>query len=160
MATDRFGYPLTTISEDAAAHYRRAVDCMLSANHGVAEALDAALQADPDFALARAAKARWLQLYMRIPEARAEAASARELRDRLTPREARHVEIIALAVEGAGPQALALLDEHLADYPRDAMPLSLALGVFGLLGFSGRRDHREAELAMLQRLAPHWGEDW
>ena len=48
----------------------------------------------------------------------------------------------------------------MADYPRDAVPLSLALGVFGLLGFSGRRDHREAELAMLQRLAPHWGEDW
>lgn len=160
MASDRFGYPLTTASEEAAEHYRSAVESMLSANYGAAEALDAALRADPDFALARAAKARLLQLYLRIPEARAEAAAARALRDRLTPREARHVEIIALAVDGAGPQALALLDQHLADHPRDAMPLSLALGVFGLLGFSGRRDHREAELAMLQRLAPHWGEDW
>jgi hypothetical protein len=160
MSSDRFGYPLTTASEEAAEHYRCAVDCMLSANIGAADALDAALHADPDFALARAAKARWLQLYMRIPEAQAEAAAARALRDRLTPREARHVEIIALAVDTAGPQALALLDEHVADYPRDALPLSLALGVFGLLGFSGRRDHREAELAILQRLAPHWGEDW
>jgi tetratricopeptide (TPR) repeat protein len=160
MASDHFGYPLTTASEEAARHYRRAVECMLSANFGAANALDAALHADPDFALARAARARWLQLYLRIPEAKAEAAAARALRDRLTPREARHVEIIALAVDGAGPQALALLDEHLADYPRDALPLSLALGVFGLLGFSGRRDHRDAELAMLQRLAPHWEEDW
>jgi tetratricopeptide (TPR) repeat protein len=160
MASDRFGYPLTTASEEAAKHYGRAVECMLSANFGVADALDAALHADPDFALARAAKARWLQLYLRISEAKAEAAAARALRNRLTPREARHVEIIARAVDGAGPQALALLDEHLAEYPRDAVPLSLALGVFGLLGFSGRRDHREAELAMLQRLAPHWGQDW
>ena len=160
MASDRFGYPLTTASEEAAKHYVRAVDCMLSANFGAADALDAALRADPDFALARAAKARWLQLYMRISEAQAEAAAARALRDRLTPREARHVEIIALAVDGAGPKALALLDQHLADYPRDALPLSLALGVFGLLGFSGRRDHRDAELAMLKRIAPHWGEDW
>jgi len=160
MSSDRFGYPLTTASEEAAEHYRRAVESMLSANYGAAEALDVALQADPDFALARVAKARLLQLYLRIPEAQAETAAARGLRDRLTPREARHVEIVALAVGGAGPQALALLDEHLADYPRDAVPLSLALGVFGLLGFSGRRDHREAELAMLQRLAPHWGEDW
>src|SRR5438309_1229525 len=87
--------------------------------------------------LARVAKARWLQVYMRIPEAQAEAAAARALRDRLTPCEARHVEIIALAVEGAGPRALALLDEHLADYPRDELPLFLALGAFGLLGFSG-----------------------
>jgi hypothetical protein len=160
MVSDRFGYPLTTASEEAARHYVRAVECMLSANFGAADALDAALHADPDFALARAAKARWLQLYLRNPEAKAEAAAARALRDRLTPREVRHVEIIALAVDGAGPRALALLDEHLADYPRDALPLSLALGVFGLLGFSGRRDHRDAELAMLERLAPHWGEDW
>jgi hypothetical protein len=36
----------------------------------------------------------------------------------------------------------------------------LALGVFGLLGFSGRLDHHEAQLALLEELAPHWGEDW
>lgn len=160
MPSDRFGYPLTTVSEEAAGHYRRAIDCMLSANFGATDALDAALDADPDFALARIAKARWRQVYLRIPEARAEAAAARALRDRVTPREARHIEIVALALEGAGPQALALLDEHLADFPRDELPLFLALGAFGLLGFSGRRDNRHAELAMLKRLAPHWEEDW
>lgn len=160
MVSDRFGHRLTTASEEAAEHYRRAVDCMLTANFGATDALDAALRADPDFALARIAKARWLQVYMRGPEAQIEIAAARALRDRLTPREARHVEIIALALEGAGPRALALLDEHLADYPRDELPLFLALGAFGLLGFSGRRDHREVELAMLKRLAPHWGNDW
>ncbi|HUB11805.1 MAG TPA: tetratricopeptide repeat protein [Acetobacteraceae bacterium] len=159
MASDRFGYPLTTVSEAAADHYLHAVDCMLTANFGTADALDAALHADPDFALARIARARWLQVYMRIPEAQAEVAVARALCDRVSPREARHVEIVALAVSGAGPQALALLDEHLVGYPRDALPLFLALGAFGLLGFSGRLDHREAELAMLQRLAPQWGED-
>jgi hypothetical protein len=160
MASDRFGYPLTTVSEEAARHYGRAVDCMLSANFGATDALKAALGADPDFALAHIAKARWLQVFMRGSEAQVEIAAARALRDRTTPREARHVEIVALALEGAGPRALALLDEHLAEYPRDELPLFLALGAFGLLGFSGRRDHREVELAMLQRLAPHWGEDW
>lgn len=160
MASDRFGYPLTTASDEAAEHYDRAVDCMLTANFGAADALDAALRADPDFALARVAKARWLQLYMHIPEAQAEAAAARALSSRLTPRETRHVDIIACAVEGAGAKALTLLDEHLADYPRDALPLSLALGVFSLLGFSGRPDHRDAELTLLKRIAPHWGDDW
>jgi tetratricopeptide (TPR) repeat protein len=38
--------------------------------------------------------------------------------------------------------------------------LSPALGVFGLLGFSGRVDHHEAQLALLKRLAPQWDEDW
>ena len=160
MASDRFGYSLTTVSEEAAEHYLRAVDCMLTANFGAADALDAALQADPDFALARAAKARWLQMFMRVPEAHAEATAARALRDRVTPREARHIEIIALAIQGAGPQALELLDEHLAEHPRDALPLFLALGAFGLYGFSGRLDHLEAELSMLQRLAPQWDGDW
>ncbi|MBV8336637.1 MAG: tetratricopeptide repeat protein, partial [Alphaproteobacteria bacterium] len=34
------------------------------------------------------------------------------------------------------------------------------LGVFGLLGFSGRLDHHEAQLELLEQLAPHWGDDW
>jgi hypothetical protein len=102
MASDRFGYPLTKASEEAAEHYLRPVDCMLTANFGAADALDAALHADPDFALARLAKARWLQVYMRIPEAQAEAAAARALRDRLTPREACHVEIIPWQLRARG----------------------------------------------------------
>lgn len=55
---------------------------------------------------------------------------------------------------------LALVRAHAAEYPRDALPLSLALGVFGLLGFSGRRDHHEAQRALLEELAPSRPEDW
>src|SRR5205823_11394455 len=69
-------------------------------------------------------------------------------------------ETVAASVGGDGKRAMALLEEHAADYPRDALPLSLALGVFGLLGFSGRADFHEAQLALLERLAPHWDEDW
>lgn len=160
MATDRFGHPLTTTSEEAARHYLRALDCMVTANFGAEEALDAALKADPDFALAHIAKARWLMMHMRGAEGRKEIAAARALTGRVTPREARHIEIIALAFEGQGPKAFAMLQEHLAEYPRDELPLFMALGVFGLLGFSGRLDHREAELAMLEKIKPHWGDDW
>src|SRR5436305_8771279 len=71
-----------------------------------------------------------------------------------------HIDTIALAVDGAGPQAMAALEAHVVRYPWDALPLSLALGVFGLLGFSGRLDHHEAQLALLLRLAPRWSEDW
>jgi len=157
---DRFGLPLSTGDSAAVADYVAAVDLMLSANAGAEALLDRALAADPGFALAHSAKARLCQVQARIPEAKAAAAAARALLANANPREARHIETIALAIDGNGPKAMALLEEHMADHPRDGVPLSLALGVFGLLGFSGRLDHHEAQLALLERLAPHWGDDW
>jgi len=158
--SDRFGLELTAESASAVEDYIAAVDLMLSANAGAEALLDRALAADPEFALAHIAKARFCQVQARIPEAKAAAAEARSLAGRVTPREARHIETIALAIDGNGTGAMALLEEHVGDYPRDGLALSLALGVFGLLGFSGRIDHHEAQFALLERLAPHWGEDW
>src|ERR1700688_1982642 len=158
--TDRFGLPLTTPSAQAAESYGRAVDLLLSANTGGEALLDAALMADPEFALAHIARARLCQMQARMPKAKEAAARARGLADRVSAREQGTIEVIALTVDGAGPQAMARLEAHIADYPRDALALSLALGVFGLLGFSGRIDHHEAQLALLERLARHWGEDW
>ena len=158
--TDRFGLALTTDSPHAVESYIRAVDLMLSANAGAETLLDAALDADPDFALAHIARARLCQVQARIPEAKEAATRARDLAERVTPRERGHIETIALVIDGLGAQAMARLDAHVADYPRDALALSPALGVFGLLGFSGRIDHHEAQLALLKRLAPEWDEDW
>ena len=158
--TDRVGLPLTTQSPQAAESYNRAVDLLLSANTGAEALLDAALAADPEFALAHIARARLCQVQARMPEAKQAAAEARGLRDRVSAREQGTIEVIALTIDGAGPQAMARLEDHVAEYPRDALALSLALGVFGLLGFSGRLDHHDAQLALLERLAPHWGEDW
>ena len=157
---DRFGLKLSTASDAAAADYATAVDLMLSANAGAEALFDRALAADPDFALAHIARARLRQVQARIPEAKEGAAKARALAARVTPREARHIEAVALVIDGNGPQAMALVEEHIADYPRDGMVLGLALGVFGLLGFSGRIDHHEAQLALLESQAKHWGDDW
>src|SRR5215208_2531269 len=137
---DRFGLALTTVSAQAARDYVAAVDLMLSANHGAEPLLDRALAADPEFALAHVARARLLQVQARLSEAKEAAATARALRSRTSAREARHIEAIALAIDGAGVQAMAAVEEHAAEHPRDALPLSMALGVFGLLGFSGRVD--------------------
>ena len=158
--TDRFGLALTTDSPHAVESYIRAVDLMLSANAGAETLLDAALDADPDFALAHIARGRLCQVQARIPEAKEAATRARDLAERVTPRERGHIETIALVIDGLGAQAMARLDAHVAEYPRDALALSPALGVFGLLGFSGRVDHHEAQLALLLRLAPQWDEDW
>src|SRR6266550_3415881 len=114
--TDRFGLPLTTQSPQAAENYNRAVDLLLSANTGAETLLDTALAADPDFALAHIARARLCQVQARIPEAKQAATRARDLAERVTPRERGHIETIALVIDGLGAQAMARLEAHAAEY--------------------------------------------
>ena len=158
--TDRFDLPVTSASAEAVAEYIAAADLLLSANIGADTRLERAVAADPDFALAQIARARLLQLQARMPEARALAERAERLAQHSSARERRHVATIACAIRGKAGTALSLVREHAAEFPRDALPLSLALGVFGLLGFSGGRDHHQAQLALLEELAPYWPEDW
>ena len=44
--------------------------------------------------------------------------------------------------------------------PRDPVPLSFALGVYGLLGFGGFADFVDRQVALLQSVASAWGDDW
>jgi tetratricopeptide (TPR) repeat protein len=160
MNHDRYDLPLTTASDRAAAHYRDGVDRLLSAWNGAAEAFDGAIAEDPDFALARIGRARIHQMNMEGAQARTLAAQARELSQRASARERAHVEISAAAIEGRPKIALTGAEQHLEEYPRDALVLSLLLGAFGLYAFSGRADHDAARVAICERHIRHYGEDW
>jgi tetratricopeptide (TPR) repeat protein len=160
MNRDRYDLPLTTVSNRAAAFYRDGVDRMLSAWNGADEALDKAIAEDPDFALPYIARARIHQMNMEITEARATAARARQLAATASQRERRHVEIMAATIEGQPRLALSGAEQHLDEFPRDALLLSLLLGAFGLYAFSGRADHDAARVAICERHASHYGEDW
>ena len=160
MNRDRYDLPLTTVSDSAAAFYRDGVDRILSAWYGAGEAFDRAIAQDPAFALAHIARARIHQMNMEVTEARAKAAHARQLAATASERERQHVEIMAAAIEGKPSIALAGAERHLDRYPRDALVLSLLLGAFGLYAFSGRADHDAARLAICERNAGHYGEDW
>ncbi|NEV02920.1 tetratricopeptide repeat protein, partial [Bradyrhizobium sp. UFLA 03-164] len=133
---------------------------MLAALHGADAAFEAAIAADPDFALAHLGRARVHQLNMEGAQARAKAADARQLAGAATPRERQHIEIIASVIEGQGKTAMTAAEQHLAEYPRDAQILSLLLGAFGLYAFSGRADHDAARLAITERYAKDYGDDW
>jgi Tfp pilus assembly protein PilF len=160
MSEDRYGLPLGSRSPRTVEGYVAAVDAILSGNVGADEALDRALGADPDFALAHAAKARALQMRGAGAEAKAAAARASELARTATPRERGHVAAVSLALGPDLPRALEAAREHLREFPRDALVLSLATGTYSLTGFSGRRDRNELLLGILDELAPAYGEDW
>ncbi|GGI20927.1 tetratricopeptide repeat protein [Bradyrhizobium guangdongense] len=158
---DRYGLPLSTASDQAASAYREGVDLMLSGWTGTAEALERAIAADPDFALAHIARARVHAFYQQGDLARSKAALARELvAISGTERERSHVETLALAIEGRGPDAIAAMFKHVESWPRDAVVLSLPLGAFGLFAFSGMADHDRARHELCQSVAHRYGEDW
>jgi hypothetical protein len=158
---DRYGLPLSTSSEAAAAAYREGVDLMFSAWPGAAEALDKAIAADPDFALAQIARARHHFIYADVKAAQAKAAKARELVARNgSAREKSHVETLALGMEGQSAKSLSLALAHLDEWPRDAMIMILPMGAFGLFAFSGMADHDQARVDLSERLAKHYGDDW
>jgi hypothetical protein len=158
---DRYGLPLSTSSETAASVYRDGVDLMFSAWPGAGEALDAAIAADPDFALAHIARGRHHFIYADVKAAQAKVALARELVARNgTAREKSHVETLALGMEGQSAKSLSLALAHLDEWPRDAMIFVLPMGAFGLFAFSGMADHDQARVDLSERLARHYGDDW
>lgn len=160
MLADRYGLPVSSTSELARDAYVAGVDCILSATAGWREQLGRALEADPAFALARIGFARGCFIEADIKPAREAAAQARELAKDATPRERSHVNAVALPIEGKPVDALAATRAHLAEWPRDAMVLAPATGVFGLIGFSGRLQREEEQYELLRELAPHYAEDW
>jgi len=101
VSSDRFGLPVTTSSERAVALYVDGVDRILSANAGAEGVLAEAIALDPGFALAHAALGRNAQLYGRMEEARAAGARASACVVAASERERRHVEALALAINGA-----------------------------------------------------------
>jgi len=159
MPNDRYGLSLTTTPPTAAV-YVDAVDRLLAAREGALEGFDRALAADPGFALAHIGRSRSLLVAGRGPEGRAAAAAALARAGGLERRERRHVEALAAAATGPGDRALALIREHLAEFPRDVVALAAANGIYGLIGVSGRQERNEDMLALLDGLAPAYGEDW
>ncbi len=138
--------------------YLEGVELLLTAKPAPERAFQRAIDADPEHALAHAGLARALFLAARIPEAKAAAAKARALLPKLPARERTVAEVVLLTVEGGSAKAYALAREHLKQHPTDAMALAPCTGVFGLIGFSGREGREQELRALMEELAPHYGE--
>lgn len=116
---DLYGNPLSSASRVAVDAYDRGVRGLLGFSADIIDSFRAALEADRDFVLARAALAVSLYLAEKIPEGRAEMDRAAAAAASLPLRERRHVEALALWVAGRANDAIPLIKEILAEHPRD-----------------------------------------
>ncbi|MEJ0018996.1 MAG: tetratricopeptide repeat protein [Acetobacteraceae bacterium] len=160
MLTDRSGLPLSTISATARDAYLEACDAKLTMFPGAVAAFDRAIAADPDFALPHAARAHALLERGEAAAAREAMAEAHALASRLPAREASHIAYFGLLVAGDAEAALAALPAHLDAWPRDVLVLGSTAFTNGLIGSSGRAGQKRTLLALLDRLAPAYGDDW
>ncbi|MCR9073145.1 MAG: tetratricopeptide repeat protein [Alphaproteobacteria bacterium] len=160
MLQDRYGNTLSTESTTARDAYVAGIDRFLAAQASAEDALEAAVAADPDFALGQIGLARIRQAMGQGRDVAGPAAKAKELTAGVTEREAAHLNALGLLVSGQGPAAYKAIRAHLLDHPRDALVAQTCTGVFGLIGFSGQPGREAEQLAFTAALAPHYGEDW
>ena len=119
MRHDAYGLPVSTEVSAALEGYDRAVQGLLSWDGRALDLFRAVGAQDPALALGHAGAAICLFLEERFTEAQEAARLARDAVGTQTERERRHVEAIALLVEGKVAQAERAMQEHLAEYPRD-----------------------------------------
>ena len=160
MLTDRYDLPLSTTSSAARDAYVQGCEAKLTMYPGAIEAFDRAIDADPGFALAHAARAHALLERGDAAAAREAMAAANALAAGLPAREASHVAFFGLLVAGDTEAALAALPAHLDAWPRDAVVLGTTAFTNGLIGSSGRAGQKRTLLDLLDRLAPSYGDDW
>ncbi|HEY1934059.1 MAG TPA: hypothetical protein VGG99_18780 [Acetobacteraceae bacterium] len=159
MLADRYDLALSTTSAAARDAYVQACDLFLTLYPGVTEAFDRALAADPGFVLAHTGKAQMLTREGKFAAARESTAAANTVSAGLSEREASHLAFVNLLMSGQAKAALAALYEHLDAWPRDALVLSTAANPNGLIGTSGRIGQKQEIAALLDRLAPQYGDD-
>jgi len=161
MFTDGCNLPISTTSTAARNAYVLGVERFLAALPGVSEAFQAAIDADPGFALPHIGLARHAAMMGDRTGVACALAAANTRLGGASEREKGHVHMQTLMMSGKPGDAFAYArDIHLRDYPGDALVAQTACGVFGLIGFSGRPGRDAEQLAFTTWLEPHLGGEW
>jgi tetratricopeptide (TPR) repeat protein len=160
MLTDRYDLPVSTASAAARDVYVEGFELALTLYPGALECFERALAHDPALALAHAGRA---QVFMRegnAAAARAALTAAKDVGAGVTAREAGHIRFFELAYSGQTDAAIEALYAHLAEWPRDALMVAAATNPNGVVAISGRVGQKKQIAQLLDRLAPHYGDDF
>ena len=160
---DRYGLPMSTGSITAAEKWVDGVDLLLEQNFGPEERFQGAIEDDEGFALAHACLAYAAMLRGNPREAREAATAAQALAAGTSQREQQQIEAINLWANGQGPQALALIRQHLAEFPRDILMTRVAQRLYALgcsSAGAGVANYPQELFALMKSIAPEYGSDW
>ena len=155
--SDRYGLTLSTTSAAAARHYQDGMDRLLSYGFGADQSFAAAVAADEGFALGHAGAALFSLFQGDGASAKASIERARGLTAEVTRRERQHVEALAAIAGGESARGLAQIEEHVKEFPRDALLVNQAGSTIGL---GGRADREALRVGFIEGLAPAYGDDW
>jgi Tetratricopeptide repeat len=160
MLRDRYDLGLSTASVAARDAYVQASDLALTFYPGATEAYDRAIAADPGFALAHVGKAQVLMREGNVAAARAALTAAKDAATGLSEREASHIAFFDLLFAGRTDPAITAVYRHLMVWPRDALVVATAANPNGVIGGSGRIGQKHQIAALMDSLAPHYGDDF
>ena len=122
---------MSTRSFESALAYKRGVDLLLMSSPKAASALRIAVQADPQFELARVALACALVIADKPADCVLHEGSVRSPTIVSTRRERQHIEVIRLVLSGDRDRAAVLGREHLREFAGDVL-VSHVLASHGL----------------------------
>ncbi len=155
--TDRYGLTLSTASAVAARQYQTGMDRLLSYGFGADQAFAAAIEADDGFALGHAGAALFSLFQGDGAGAKASIERARNLAAGATRREQQHVAALVAIAGGEVARGLGLIEEHVKEFPRDALLVNQAGSTIGL---GGGADREQVRVALVEGLAGAYGDDW
>jgi tetratricopeptide (TPR) repeat protein len=153
---DSLGNTVSTASREASRRLDEAIDLHSRAWPGALEAAQEATRHDPEFALAHAVQGLIHGTWGRREAGGAAMQRAMELASPASARERSLIELLHHVVHGRTHAALAALLVHLRHHPADLLALVPGMGAYGLFAFSGRADHNELRLELLDELEPHY----
>lgn len=159
MLKDLYGLDITTASTVARDAYVEGCREALTFYPGAIEAYDRAIAADPYFAMAHAGKAQILLRQAEPAAAREALAKAEALSAKTTDREASHIAFFGRVFSGQTEAALAAVFTHLSQWPLDALVVNTAANPNGVIGGSGHVGQKRRIAALMDALAPHYGDD-
>ena len=129
MQPDARGLALSTDSPAAAAAFDAAIGSYLRYRTDAARHIEAALAADPGFAMAHLLRGYFAMLSFNranVPAAAVALAAARTGAERLTRRERRHLDALAAWIDGQLWRTLGAWEAILAEDPTDVLALRLS----------------------------------
>jgi hypothetical protein len=156
---DSLGNALTTSSADALRMTGAAIDLHARAWPGALEAAQDATRADPALAVAHALQALIHTMWGRRKTADDCMSRAWSCAGGVSERETSLLELLEHVRRGRTHAGLAWLIIHLRRYPADRLALTTGMGAYGLFAFSGRADHNELRLALLEEIVPCYPRD-